>query len=417
MRAEIVAVGSELLTPYFQDSNSLVVTERLNQAGCEVRLKTIVGDNVEEIAALLSQAFRRSDLIIVTGGLGPTQDDLTRPAVATALGRRIVLDPDVLDALRARFASRGYTMSSNNERQAEVIEGAELLANGVGTAPGMWLEEGRANIALLPGPPRELVPMLESQVLPRIQAKASGRRLVARSLRIIGLTESEVDSRVAPLYQRYSGVETIILASGGYIGIRLQQWLEPGNRALEIEELAGRIQAELGTAIFTASDESLEEVVGRMLQQAHLTLAVAESCTAGMLGARITHVPGSSAYFLGGILCYNNQAKVDLCGVSPDVLQQHGAVSAQTAEALALGVRRILGSRIGLSVTGIAGPGGGSIEKPVGLVHAALSHDEDIRHAHRVLPGDRQTIRERSAIMALSLLRSHLLSAAERNKP
>lgn len=410
MKAEIIAVGSELLTPYHTDTNSLFLTEKLNQAGFEVHLKTIVGDNEMEIAGVLKPALERSDVIVFSGGLGPTEDDLTRPAVAKVLERNLQIDPGLLGALRERFTSRSIPMAAINERQAQVIERAEILQNPFGTAPGLWLQERNRYIALLPGPPRELKPMFESQVMPRLVKLGRGRLLARKTFRVTGMTESEVDSTVAPVYRSYSRVQTTILAGSGYIAINLHQWLSPGDQPADLEAAAAQIQARLGDAVFTTSEQSLEEVVGGLLRDSGRTLAVAESCTSGLLGMRITRIPGSSDYFLGGILCYSNDAKKELCRVPQEILEKHGAVSAEVAEALARGVRDALHSSIGLGITGIAGPGGESAEKPVGLVYVGLCNGERVESARRILPGDREAIRQRAAVHALSLLRRFLLS-------
>jgi len=410
MRAEIIAVGSELLTPDHCDTNSLLITEKMNEAGFAVYLKSVVGDRSDDIAALLRAALDRSAFVLICGGLGPTEDDLTRRAVAEALGRPLSISAPLLENLRALFARRGYPMRPINERQAEVIEGAQVLENSVGTAPGLWLEERGVQIVLLPGPPRELSPMLENHVLPRALELGAGRHLVKRSFRILGMTESEVDSRIAPIYTQYPQVDTTILASRGYIGIRMHQWVRQGEQAGAIEELSGRIDLTLGSAVFTRTDQPLEEVIGRLLRESGRTLAVAESCTAGMIGSAITRVPGSSDYFLGGVLCYSNDVKERLCGVPGDLLRRHGAVSVEVAEALANGVRLVAGSSTGLSVTGIAGPGGGSPEKPVGLVYVGLADGSRVAHLRRVLPGDRALIRERASYAALAFLYQHMVA-------
>jgi len=408
MKAEIIAVGSEMLTPDHVDTNSLFLTDRLNDAGFRVHLKTVVGDDEGEIAEVLQAALQRSDLIIFSGGLGPTEDDLTRAAVAGVLGRKLSIRQDLLEALRVRFASRGYRMPSINERQAQVIEEAEILENSLGTAPGMWIEQKNVRIALLPGPPRELRSMFESQVLPRASRLGKGLRLAKRVLHVTGMTESEVDSQAAPIYKSYPGVQTIILASPGHITLKLSRWVEPGENPTDLDELAQAIGRALGRAVFSTTGEQLEEVVGRMLSESGRSVAVAESCTAGMLGMRITRVPGSSRYFLGGVVCYSNDAKRKLCDVSPDLLRDDGAVSPQVATALAQGVRKALGSSIGLSITGIAGPGGGTEQKPIGLVFVGLCDEGRSEHFKRIIPGDRETVRERTTYFALSKLRDFL---------
>jgi len=409
MKAEIIAVGSELLTPDNIDTNSLYLTHRLNEAGFQVHLKTIVGDDRDDIAAVLRAALKRSDLTILSGGLGPTEDDLTRAAVAAVLDRPISIDNGILELLRQRFAARGFPMAKINEKQAEVIQGTEVLDNPLGTAPGMWIEEKGHYIVLLPGPPRELQSIFDEKVLPKIRKLGGDMRLAYRSFHITGLTESELDSRIAPIYTVYPKVRTTILAGTRHIAVRLYRWAGAEENLSDLEELTARIQETIGDAIFTTRGESMEEVVGRQLKEAGLTLAVAESCTAGMLGMHITRVPGSSAYFLGGVICYSNEAKMEHCGVSAELLQKHGAVSAEVAEAMARGIRAALHSSIGLSITGIAGPGGGSPEKPVGLVYIAISDGDHTESRHRIMPGDRESIRERSTYLALSWLRRFLL--------
>jgi nicotinamide-nucleotide amidase len=408
MKAEIIAVGSEMLTPDNLDTNSLFITAELNEAGFQVHFKTVVGDREKDIAEVLGSAIRRSRAVIVTGGLGPTEDDLTRSSVASVLQRPLHTDPVLVEILRNRFQSRGWSMPAINLRQAEVIEGAEVLENPNGSAPGMWIQAGETVVVLLPGPPREVKPMLESHVIPRLRRIAGGRRLAQRTMHIAGMTESEVDSKAAPIYSRYPNIETTILAGTGLISLRLHRWVEPGERADDLEELASSLETCLGDALFSNRGESIEEVVGRKLLQSGQSLAVAESCTSGLLAGRITRVPGSSAYFLGGALCYSDEVKTSLCGVPREMLAAHGAVSPQVAETLAQGIRSRLGASVGLSVTGIAGPGGGSEEKPVGLVYMGLADETRVVHVRRMFTGDRDTVRDRSAFFALASLRTFL---------
>lgn len=409
MKAEIIAIGSELLTPDNIDTNSLYLTQRLNEIGCPVHLKTIVGDEINDIVAILHTALQRSDLIILSGGLGPTEDDRTRAATAAVLQRPVAIDEGILEILKQRFTSRGFRMNKINEKQAEVILGAEILDNPFGTAPGMWIEEKNRYLVLLPGPPRELQSIFESKVLPKIRNLSGGARLSCKSFHITGITESELDARIAPIYTAYPHVHTTVLAGTRHIAVRLYRWIDPQKNATDLDELAGKIEAEVGDAIFSTTGESMEEVIGKQLRASRQTLAVAESCTSGMLGMHITRVPGSSEYFRGGALCYSNEAKIELCGVPADLLQKHGAVSSEVAEALAQGVRHALRSSIGLSITGIAGPGGGSEEKPVGLVYIGLSDGKRVESRHRIMPGDRESIRERSTYLALSWLRRFLM--------
>lgn len=408
MKAEIIAVGSELLTPDSSDTNSLYITRILNAVGCDVHLKTIVGDDQANIEGVLRQALQRSDLILFSGGLGPTMDDLTRSAVAEVLQRPLIRNELFLEELRRKFASRGFTMSKNNERQAEIIQGAEILDNKWGTAPGMWLEEGNRYIVLLPGPPRELQGIFEQHAVARIRKLCGEIRLAHRSFYITGMTESELDSQLAPIYTAYPDIRTTVLAGTRHIAVHLYQWTKDTDTG-DLDELAARIQEKIGTAIFSTRNESMEEVVGRMLRDSGKTIAVAESCTAGMLGMRLTRIPGSSEYFMGGIQCYTNTAKSELCNVPAELIQKHGAVSAEVAVALADGVRKALHASIGLSITGIAGPGGGSEEKPVGLVYIGISDGVHLENRHRIMPGDRESVRERSTYLALSWLRRFLI--------
>ena len=410
MKAEIIAVGTELLSPDHADTNSLYMTGELNRIGWEVRRKTVVGDSLEDIAEAMQAALKRSKLVILSGGLGPTEDDITRSAVALGLDRKTSRREEILEQLRKRFATRGYKMNKNNERQADVIDGAEVLDNPFGTAPGQWIENDGRYVALLPGPYRELKSIFETSVLPKLRDLSDGRRQASMLFHVANVPESELDARIAPLYTAYPDIEVTVLAGTGHGSVRISRWVNNEENAADVEELGAKIQAELGDAIFSTSGETMEEVVGRMLRNSGKTLAVAESCTSGMLGTYVTRVSGSSGYFLGGVLCYSNDTKIKLCGVPPETIAEHGAVSAETAEALALGVRSALSSDIGISVTGIAGPDGGTVEKPVGLIYFGLSDGTHTACRRRILPGDRESVRERSAYFALSMLRDYFMN-------
>ena len=409
MKAEIIAVGTELLTPDHVDTNSLYMTGELNAAGWEVHRKTIVGDGLEDIAGAIREALRRSELVILSGGLGPTEDDRTRPAASAALNRNMSRSDKILEELRQRFSARGFKMNKNNERQADVIDGAEVLDNPFGTAPGQWIENSGRYVALLPGPYRELKSIFEIYVLPKLRILSGGRRMASKLFHITGVPESELDARIAPLYTAYPNIEVTVLAGTGHASVKIFRWVDSQESAADIEELGDKIQVELGDAIFSTSGETLDEVVSRLLRDSGKTLAVAESCTSGMLGMSITRVAGSSDYFLGGVLCYSNDAKIKLCGVQPETIAGYGAVSAETAEELARGVKNACSSDIGISITGIAGPGGGSADKPVGLVYFGISDGARAESRRRVIPGDRESIRERSAFFALSMLRDYLM--------
>ncbi len=406
MDAEIIAVGSELLTPDHQDTNSLYLTGKLNEVGIEVRFKTIVGDDRERLATVLRSALGRSPLIILTGGLGPTEDDLNRAVVAEVLGRPLVEVSEILERIRARFALLGRPMSENNARQALIPQGAAWLENQNGTAPGIWLEHNHATLILLPGPPHEMAPIFDSQCLPRLERLSAGERIQTRVIKVAGLPESEVDRRLAPIYQRYQNPTTTILATPGGIEVHFRARAATAQQAEALAGLlADQAEAELGEHVFSSRGESLEEVVGMYLVMKQKTLATAESCTGGLLSERLTRVPGSSNFYLGGAVCYSNELKTSLAGVSPAILEAHGAVSKPVAQALAEGIRRRASASIGLGITGIAGPGGGTNEKPVGLTFIALADERGTEIREFRFPGDRQRVRWLASQFALEMLR------------
>ncbi len=410
MNAEIIAVGSELLTPDRLDTNSLFLTEELNRLGIEVVRKTIVGDDRELLSAAFRDALDRVPLVISSGGLGPTEDDLTREAVADLLGRKLHRNDEILRAIQGRFRSFGREMPEVNVRQAMVPEGAEPLDNPGGTAPGLWIEEKGRMIALLPGPPRELKPMFLEKIVPRLARRVSGVRLFHRDLRVAGMGESHVEQRIAPIYKRYGDVHTTVLASPGEIQIHLRMWTDDSAYAEKtLKEIVEGIQIALGDRIFSTGGESLEEVVARQLTLNTATIATAESCTGGLLAQRLTSIAGSSSYFLGGVVSYSNELKTAWVNVPTELIQSKGAVSAEVATALADGIRRHVGSTLGVGITGIAGPGGGSEEKPVGTVHIALAHAGGVKEIGRIYPGDREAVRWQAAQIALDLVRVHFL--------
>ena len=410
LTAEIIAVGSELLTPFRTDTNSLWLTDRLNSVGIEVKLKTIVGDDDARLEETIRDALKRSVVVVLTGGLGPTEDDITRKIAARALSRRLSLDERVLDEIKAKFLHWGRKMPDINARQAMVIEGAEVLPNPNGTAPGMYVEhEGRV-VVLLPGPPRELKPMFESHVLAKLSERAGGLHVARRVLRVAGMGESAVDERIAPVYTQYKNPQTTILFNNTEIEIHLTAQGKTEQEAeLLLDGLAGQIEERLGASIFAFRGEQMEEVVGLRLAVNGFTLAVAESCTGGLVAHRLTEVPGSSNYFMEGVVTYSNEAKTRLLGVPTELIERHGAVSAEVAEAMAEGVKRRAATDFGLSVTGVAGPGGGTPEKPVGLVYISLADDAHTEHRRIMLPGDRHLIRWRASQAALDLLRRRLI--------
>ena len=406
MRAEIIAVGSELLTPYRQDTNSLYLTGKLNSLGIQVLFKTIVGDHRERLAEVVRLALDRSELIILSGGLGPTEDDLNREVVAEVLGRRLHEVDEIRKRMQERWARLGRAMPENNLRQAMVPEGAEWLENQRGTAPGLWIVYDGRILVLLPGPPWELEPMFEVACMPRLKPRSGGRSLRTRVYKVVGLPESEVDRRIAPAYKLYENPQTTILSVLGTIEVHLQaQGSNEGEAEAALTDLGDKIELALGDHIFSSSGESLEEVVGMYLVMKRKTVALAESCTGGMVAERLTRVAGSSAFFLGGVVCYSNDLKTRLVGVPPELITALGAVSKAVAQALAEGIRRRTGATIGLAITGVAGPGGGTPEKPVGLVFIALADERSTEVRQFQFPGDRERIRTWSSVAALEMIR------------
>jgi nicotinamide-nucleotide amidase len=407
--AEIIAVGSELLTPHRIDTNSLFLTARLNALGITVRAKAVVGDDRRNLAGWLRDAVGRVDVVVMTGGLGPTADDVTREVAAEVLGRELEEDEAILEGIRARFARRGAQMPEINRRQAMVPRGALVLPNGNGTAPGLLVETDAAVVVLLPGPPREMKPMFDAHVAPRLAPRTGGRRLRTRVIKTTGRSESQIEESAFPVYSRLGNadvaVETTILASPGQIELHLAA--TGTNEALVDRALDEGVEAlvrALGPVVFSRDGRSLEEIVGAALHARGLRVATAESCTGGLLAGRLTDVSGSSAWVLGGVIAYDNAVKVEQLGVPPALLEQHGAVSEPVAEAMAAGVRLRLAADVGVAITGIAGPLGGSAEKPVGTVVIAVSAARpSVRRF--LFPGDREAIRRHATSAALDMVR------------
>ncbi len=407
--AEIIAVGSELLTPFRQDTNSLYLTEKLNALGIEVRFKTIVGDDRARLAEVFRTALSRSKWILIIGGLGPTEDDLTREVVAEVLVRPLQEDAATRRRIEARFARVGRAMSPNNLRQAQVPEGASVLENKNGTAPGLWLEHDDRVIILLPGPPRELEAIFDAQCLTRLELLVPRTTRHTCVLKVIGLPESEVDQRISPHYAAATGVSTTILAAPTGIEIHMTATATDDATAQALlTELSDKIEAELGDSVFSSGGETIEEVVGRYLALRNKTLAVAESCTGGLLAERVTQVAGSSNYFLGGAVCYSNELKTRMVGVPEALIAEHGAVSKPVAKAMAIGIRERTGASVGVGITGVAGPGGGSDNKPVGLVFISLADEYGVQVREFRFPGDRDRVRQLSSIAALEMIRRRL---------
>ena len=413
MKSEIIAVGSEMLTPFRQDTNSLYLTEKLNEIGVIVTFKTIVGDRRKDLVNAIRTALSRIDILVIMGGLGPTEDDLTREAVADALGLKIRRDGPLVAALAARAAHWRMPLPSNNLKQADVLEGATILPNANGSAPGQWLDTAfdghRKLIMLVPGPPSECKPLFDEECLPRLRAIVPPRHIAKRTLRAAMIAESHADKLLAPIYTTYTDVETTILAHAG--DIQLTLLCSKANAAAaqaRVDELGGKLEEALEDWLYSSEGESLEQIVLYYLDFRQSTLAVAESCTGGMVAARITSVAGASRSFLGGAIVYSDALKHAFAGVPPELIAQHGAVSAEVAKALATGIRLRTGATLGLAVTGIAGPTGATEEKPVGLVHIALSSADKVEAIEKTFRGDRTRVREWTTTQALDLLRRRL---------
>jgi nicotinamide-nucleotide amidase len=413
MNAEIIAVGSELLTPYRLDTNSLWLTDELNKIGIRVIHKAVVGDSRDEMRSSFRHALDRADLIIASGGLGPTDDDRTRETVAELLSRKLHLDEAIVREIQERFRRFARTMPEINKRQAMVPEGATVLPNPRGTAPALWLEADGHIIVLLPGVPHELKSIFETEVRPRLTKISGDERLFTRDLRTTGLGESDVETRVRPLYQLYPDTETTILAAPTGTQLHPRTWSRDAAKAEKLlDEITDRMALALGEHLYSTKGEKLEEVVARVLTENRATIAVAESCTGGMLAERLTNVPGSSSYFLGGVICYSNNLKTTFVGVPQSMIEAKGAVSSEVALALADGIRKRTGATLGVGVTGVAGPGGGTPEKPVGLVHIGLADEHGLRERAYRFPGDRERIRQFASQAALDAVRRYYLFPA-----
>lgn len=414
MKAEILAIGSEMLTPYRQDTNSLYLTEKLNTIGVTVAFKTIVGDRQRDLVHAIQTALGRVDFLAIMGGLGPTEDDLTREAVAEALQLTLRRDATLVAALHTRAASWRMPMPENNLKQADVLEGAVVLPNPNGSAAGQWLdtiyENYRKLVALLPGPPHECKPLFDAEVLPRVKKAAPAKAIAVRTLKAAMIPESQADMLLAPIYKTYTDVDTTILAHAGDIQLTLLCTKKNAAEAkARVDELAGKLEEALEEWLYSSEGETLEQTVLDYLGLRQATLAVAESCTGGMIAERIASVPGASRSFLGGAIVYSDALKTSFADVPASTILAHGAVSAEVADALARGIRKRTGATMGLSVTGVAGPTGGTESKPVGTVYIALSDAQKTEVVDRIFKGDRTRVREWAAQQALDLVRRRLM--------
>ena len=412
MRAEIISTGTELLSGGVIDTNSLYLSEELMLIGLETAFKTVVGDDEQDMEEAFRRAFGRAAVVIITGGIGPSEDDITRKVIAKIVKKRLVLNDDALKAIHTSLAGRGKEFAASNDRQALIPTGARLLQNPVGIAPGFFSDEEGLFIAVLPGVPIEMRAMFNEGLRPALQERFSGRMFIRRRvLRTCGLSESAVNQAIQDILKRSEPVVGLTAKEMGGVDIRI---IARGSHAERVQEQLERtdagIREKLGDAVYGVDGQELEEVVGALLKQRRLKLAVAESCTGGLIGGRITSIAGSSEYFERGAVVYSDLAKTEMLGVPPDLIEQYGAVSGQVAEAMAQGIRQAAHTDIGLSVTGIAGPGGGTEKKPVGLVYTALASAQGIKTAEYRFLGTREQVRIRASQMALDMVRKYLIA-------
>lgn len=413
--AEIIAVGSELLGAMRVDTNSLFLTDRLGSLGIVVRRKAVVGDDRADLADTLASALARVDLVVLTGGLGPTDDDLTRETTASVLGLDLREDPGIVEGIARRFALRGLRMPDVNRRQAMVPAGARVLPNPHGTAPGLTIEAGERLVVLLPGPPRELQPMFEQLMAADLSRRVGAERLHRVSLFVTGRGESHVEEVAQPIYEPWTResppIATTVLASPGMIELHLTiRSSDPAGAGQRLAGARDALARAIGDDAFSTDGSTMEVIVGDLLRERGLTIAVAESCTGGLLMSRLTDVPGSSAYVEGGVIVYSNEAKTSLAGVPPDLMAAHGAVSEPVAVALADGIRARAKASYGVGVTGIAGPGGGTPQKPVGTVAIAVSGPGGARVRTLIFPGGRAQVKFSATQAALDLVRRAVLA-------
>jgi nicotinamide-nucleotide amidase len=416
--AEVIAVGTELLVPPKLDTNSVFITERLNEIGIQVRAKTIVGDVRSDLESVLRGALSRSDIIVVGGGLGPTDDDLTRDAVAAVIDVDLTEDAGVVDRIRRRFSARGLAMPEVNRRQALVPRGATVLENENGTAPGLWIPHDDRIVIVLPGPPRELRALFDRVVRDRLALHAGATRLLRRVIRTAGRTESHIEEITQPIYSRWTQgpapIATTVLASPSQIELHLMVAAsDPEQGRARLDAAVLELAAALGRDLVSIDGASLEEVVGRLLRARRWRIGVAESCTGGLISSRLTDVPGSSGYVTLNTVCYSNEAKIRTLGVPEALIAEHGAVSERVALAMARSARDQASAEVGLGVTGIAGPTGGTPQKPVGTVAIAVVADTASRVHTFAFPGGRTLVKSFAAQSALDMVRRLLLEVAE----
>ena len=406
MEAVIIAIGDELISGSGIDTNSSYLSQRLLEKGIIPRRHITVGDNIDEIAKVITDAVNEAELVITTGGLGPTRDDLTRQALAKVMGVDLVEDARSAERIKEFFIKRSRQMSPSNLTQALKPAGTQTLDNDIGTAPGIAARYKGSDIYLLPGPPNEMKDVFEKRVFPQLPSCGA---IIQKTLHTFGIGESVIGEKIADLMTNTENFKVGTAAKGGQVSIRITAKADNLDEAKEIaEKLAKQIHTRLGNIIFGQDEQTLQGIIGDMLKRAGKTLATAESCTGGMLGEMITSIPGASEYFLGGVVSYSNAAKINLLTVPADLIKTHGAVSEPVAEAMAMGVKEKFKADFGIGITGIAGPTGGSAEKPVGLVFIGLADDKGVEVHKHIFPGERQAIRQRACLSALNYLRLKL---------
>ncbi len=410
MKSEIVAVGTELLLGNIVNTNAQYLSQKLAELGIDVYYHVAVGDNLQRLSDTIRQCLERSDLVITSGGLGPTVDDLTKEGVADALGLKLLPDEATIRRIEGMFKAMGRSMTENNIKQGYIPEGAKIIENDNGTAPGVMIEKGGKIVIMLPGPPKELYPMFEDKVLPFLRTKVHST-IRSRMLRVIGVGESAAEDMLKDIFKSQTNPTIAPYAKDGEVHLRITAKTDDEEEAYKmIDEMESRVRKVLGENIYGHDDESLEEVILKLLQERNLTLSIAESCTGGLVANRLTDVPGASATLMYGIVSYSNESKINILKVEEETIRQHGAVSRQTAEEMAAGVRKISGTDIGVSITGIAGPDGGSEEKPVGLCYVGIAIGDEVKAYKFNFTGNRKRIKWNSSSRALDYLRRELLA-------
>ncbi len=414
MRAEIITIGDEIIYGEILDNNSAYLGERLSGLGIEVVFKTSVGDDIKRIIEAIKLSLERADLVIATGGLGPTNDDVTKKAIVKAFKRNLVFHEGILKKVEEGFKRRGMVMPKINQNQALLPQGAKALANQYGSAPGILIQEGKKLFFALPGVPLEMKSIFEEEISPFLRTKTSRRFTIQKILRTTGIVESAIYDKIEPLLKLKSPVKFGFLPGYSGVDIKLKVTSETEELAQKnILEIEGKLREILNEFIYGTDKQTLEEVVGRLLLDKKKTISVAESCTGGLIGAKFTNIPGSSDYFMDGVITYSNEAKIEILGVPRGIIDRYGAVSEQAAILMAEGVRKLSKTDYGLSATGIAGPAGGTEEKPVGLVYLGFAHENDSFAQRFVFGGDRRAIRERTAQAALNMVRLFMESGVK----